>query len=63
MARIWTITCKSCDAEIGLEEYSGGGKTVLWHKGEKVKCPNPACGKEHEYSGGDFHLADGEAPL
>lgn len=63
MAQIWAISCKSCGAEIGLEEYTGG-KTVVWHKAEKIKCLNPACGKEHEYSGDDFHLAaEGEAPV
>ena len=43
--------------------YGGGGRVVQWHKPEKIKCPNPACGKEHQYSGEDFHLAEGEPPL
>jgi hypothetical protein len=63
MAQLWAITCKSCGVEVGLEEYGGGGRVVQWHKPEKIKCPNQACGKEHHYSGEDFHLAEGEPPL
>jgi hypothetical protein len=62
MAQLWAITCKSCGAEVGLEEYAGGGRTVEWHKPDTIKCPNPVCGKEHQYAGDDFHLSEGELP-
>jgi hypothetical protein len=64
MAQLLAITCKSCSGEIGLDEYTElGAKQVEWRNPVKIKCPNSACGKEHEYSGGDFHLSEGEAPL
>jgi hypothetical protein len=62
MPQFWAVTCKSCGAEIGLEEYGGGGRVVEWHKSDKIKCPNPACGKEHDDAANEFHLAEGEGP-
>jgi len=60
MAQFWAVTCKSCGAEIGLEEYSQpGAKGAQWHLEERIKCPNPKCGREHLYEREDFHLSDG----
>jgi hypothetical protein len=55
---------QSCYIVIGLEEYhDGGGKIAQWRKSEEIECPNTACRKEHEYSGDDFRLSEGETQL
>jgi hypothetical protein len=59
MAKILSITCKSCGTEIGLGEYNElDSKEVHWPMAQTIKCPAPNCGKEHHYSGSDFRVFD-----
>jgi hypothetical protein len=60
MARYWSVDCKSCGATIGLEPYAEAGQLgVQWHQSDTIRCPDPTCDEEFQYSGSDFQVADG----
>jgi hypothetical protein len=63
MAKILSITCKSCGTEISLGEYNEHeSKEVHWPMAQTIKCPDPDCGEEHHYSGSDFRVFDSILP-